>query len=209
VSQYVADRVDGESTVVLSGVRPDPDRVPAAARERVVLVAQRLEREKETDVAIRGFAASGLRKHGWRLQVAGGGSLRIPLEALAAELGLTGSVEFLGQREDVWELMRRAGMLVAPRPDEAFGLSVVEAMARGLPVVAAGSGAHLETVGSVAEAALFRPGDAADAGRLLRALGSSEKERDAYGARLQTAQRERFTVAQQARRTEDVYRAVL
>ena len=46
--------------------------------------------------------------------------------------------------------MRTAGVLLAPRPDEAFGLSVVEAMARGLPVVAAGSGAHLETVGSVA-----------------------------------------------------------
>ena len=45
--------------------------------------------------------------------------------------------------------MRAAGVLLAPRTDEAFGLSVVEAMARGLPVVAAGSGAHLETVGSV------------------------------------------------------------
>ena len=47
--------------------------------------------------------------------------------------------------------MRAAGVLLAPRTDEAFGLSVVEAMARGLPVVAAGSGAHLETVGSAPE----------------------------------------------------------
>ena len=69
--------------------------------------------------------------------------------------------------------MRAAGVLLAPRTDEAFGLSVVEAMARGLPVVAAGSGAHLETVGSVPGAALFRAGRrrrrraaAARAGRL-------------------------------------------
>jgi glycosyltransferase involved in cell wall biosynthesis len=209
VSRYVAEHVDGASTVVLSGVRPEPDRVPAAGRQKVVLVAQRLEREKDTDVALRGFAASGLREQGWRLQVAGGGSLRDELEALAAELGLGGSVEFLGQRHDVWDLMREAGVLVASRPDEAFGLSVVEAMARGLPVVAAGSGAHLETVGSVPGAGLYRPGDAADAARVLGALASSEQEREEYGARLQVAQRERFTVAQQARRTEAVYREVL
>ena len=79
-------------------------------------------------------------------------------------------------------------------------------MARGLPVVAAGSGAHLETVGSVPGAALFEPGDADDAARLLRELADSQEERESYGARLQVVQRERFTVEQQARRTDAVYR---
>ena len=119
------------------------------------------------------------------------------------------SVEFLGHRRDMWELMRAAGVLLAPRTDEAFGLSVVEAMARGLPVVAAGSGAHLETVGSAPGAALFEPGDADDAARLLRELADSQEERESYGARLQVVQRERFTVEQQARRTDAVYRELL
>ena len=117
-------------------------------------------------------------------------------------------MEFLGHRRDVWELMRAAGVLLAPRTDEAFGLSVVEAMARGLPVVAAGSGAHLETVGSVPGAALFEPGDADDAARLLRELADSREERESYGARLQVVQRERFTVEQQALRTDAVYRGL-
>lgn len=206
VSRYVAEHVDGASTVVLSGVRPEPDRVPAAQRQPVVLVAQRLEREKGTDVALRGFAASGLAEQGWRLQVAGTGSLLSELRSLSRELGHDDVVQFLGHRSDVWNLMRSAGVLLAPRVDEAFGLSVVEAMARGLPVVAAGSGAHLETVGSVPGAVLFRPGDAEDAGRRLHQLASSEHERDIYGALLQAAQRERFTVDEQARRTEAVYR---
>jgi glycosyltransferase involved in cell wall biosynthesis len=206
VSQYVADHVDGASTVVLSGVRPETDRVAAVDRMPVVLVAQRLEREKDTDVAVRAFAASGLAGAGWRLAIAGDGALRRELEQLATSLRLGDTVEFLGYRRDVWELMRAAGVLLAPRSDEAFGLSVVEAMARGLPVVAAGSGAHLETVGSSPGAALFEPGDAEDAGRLLRELAESPEEREAYGGRLQAVQRERFTVAQQALRTDGVYR---
>jgi glycosyltransferase involved in cell wall biosynthesis len=105
--------------------------------------------------------------------------------------------------------MRTAGVLLAPDEDEAFGLSVVEAMARGLPVVAAGSGAHLETVGSTPGAALFAPGDPGDAARLLRELALSEHARDEYGARLQAVQREHFTVEQQARRTDAAYQALL
>jgi glycosyltransferase involved in cell wall biosynthesis len=206
VSQYVADHVDGASTVVLSGVRPEPDRVGAADRLPVVLVAQRLEREKHTDVAVRAFADSGLADAGWRLTIAGDGALRGELEELATALGLGGSVEFLGHRQDMWDLMRSAAVLLAPRTDEAFGLSVVEAMARGLPVVAAGSGAHLETVGSAPGAALFAPGDVDDAARLLRQLADSQEERESYGDRLQVVQRAWFTVEQQARRTDAVYR---
>ncbi len=76
--------------------------------------------------------------------------------------------------------------------------------------MAAGSGAHLETVGSVPGAALFRPGDAEtppvvldEPGRVRGAAATT------YGARLQAAQRERFTVEQQARRTDAVYRELL
>ena len=209
VSQYVADHVDGPSTVVLSGVRPEPDRVPAADRQPVVLVAQRLEREKNTDVAVRAFASSGLAGAGWRLTIAGDGALRGELEDLATSLGLGDAVAFLGHRRDMWELMRAAGLLLAPRTDEAFGRSVVEAMARGLPVVATGSGAHLETVGSTPGAALFAPGDADDAARVVRALADSPEEREAYGARLQAVQRERFSVEQQARGTDTAYRELL
>ena len=66
---------------MLSGVRPEPDRVAAVDRLPVVLVAQRLEREKHTDVAVRAFAASGLADAGWRLKIAGDGALRGELEA--------------------------------------------------------------------------------------------------------------------------------
>jgi glycosyltransferase involved in cell wall biosynthesis len=209
VSRYVAEHVDGPSTVVLSGVRSDPGRVAAADRRPTVLVAQRLSPEKRTDTAVRAFASSGLAARGWRLEVAGQGALLGELTNLARVLGVGQAVDFLGYQADVLDRMRRAGLFMAPRVDEAFGLSVVEAMARGLPVVAAGSGAHLETVGAADDPALFEPGDADDAGRLLHELAVSLEARDAYGARLQELQRRQFTVDEQARRTEAVYRELL
>ena len=128
VSRYVAQHVDGTSSVVLSGVRSTAGRVTAAQRTPVVLVAQRLSPEKHTDVAIRAFAESGLAARGWRLAVAGRGTLLGELQELARRLGTGHAVDFLGYRTDVLDLMRESSILLAPRVDEAFGLSVVEAI---------------------------------------------------------------------------------
>lgn len=208
VSQYVADHVDGDSTVILAGVATHDD-VPATERDRVVLVAQRLQPEKNTELALEAFAHSGLASEGWQLHIAGDGPLRSPLEELASRLRISDSTRFLGLRHDIERLMARAGLLIAPRDDEAYGLSVVEAMAMALPVVAAGSGGHLETIGRVHGAALFRPGDARGAAALLSELASDTSRREAYGNASRQTQRELFTMAAQARATDDVYRRVL
>ena len=210
VSEYVAAHVEGRSTVVVSGVPPGrPDTPTSGARRRSVLVAQRLEVEKATEVAIEGFVASGLADDGWTLDIAGEGSQRTHLERLAADRGAAAAVHFLGFRMDVDELMAAAGIFLAPRPTEALGLSVLEAMAAGLPVVAAAAGGHLETVGTVRGAALFPPGDTGRLAGDLRRLAADEEARAAYGRELLAAQRARFTVEAQADATEAVYRSVL
>ncbi|GAB3880212.1 hypothetical protein GCM10028802_23530 [Terrabacter terrigena] len=209
ISRYVADKVAGPSVVVHPGVDSTCAVRPAAERDRVVLLAQRLEPEKEGDVALRAFAASGIAARGWRLEVAGDGAERAHLTRLAAELGIDGVTAFLRQRHDVPELMRRAGLLLAPCRIEGLGLTVLEAMAAGLPVVAVAAGGHLETVGMAPDAALHPPGDAVRAGQLLAGLAADPARRDAYAARLARIQRDRFTPAHQADETEAVYRSVL
>lgn len=207
ISRYVADRVDGPSTVILPGV-PTAPRVPAGRRRPFVLVAQRLEPEKGTDLALRAFAASGLAASGWELRVAGDGSQRGPLTALAADLGIAPHTDFLGMRSDVDRLQADAGVLIAPCEIEGLGLTVLEAMACGLPVVASAAGGHLETVGAVEGAQLFAPGDVGQAAALLAGLAADADRRDAYGGALHDAQRRLFTTTAQARATEAVYRSV-
>lgn len=205
VSSFTAEALpEGRpDEVLLNGVDSAPDGPDH--RSRTVLVAQRLSPEKDTRVALEAFGLSGLVDLGWRLQIAGRG---VELEALteaAAALGLTDHVDFLGWVDDVDALYRRAGILLAPAPAEPCGLTVLEAAARALPIVAAGAAGHLETIGSLADAALFVPGDPASAAASLRQLADDERARSSYGEELRALQRSRFTIEHHVEELESIY----
>lgn len=206
ISHYVASHVDGPSTVIYPGVGQPIAGINGPRRPRV-LVVQRLQPEKSTDVALRAFARGA--PHGWGLDVVGSGPEEVSLRRLADDLGISHRTRFLGFRTDVPELMARASVLIAPCTIEGLGLSVLEAMAHGLPVVAADSGAHPETVGLADEAQLFEPGDDEQAGRALSRLCADRGLRDRYGAQLRQIQQSLFTPERQARLTDRVYEEVL
>jgi len=209
ISDYVAGLIGGPSTVVHHGVPSNSASPAVTVRSDTVLVVQRLEEEKSTSIALHAFARARLADRGWRLEIAGEGAERPHLERLTGRLGIADAVIFLGRRSDVPALMEHAGILLATCPVEGLGLSVLEAMATGLPVVAAGAGGHLETVGALPGAELFESGNAGSAARLLVRLADDVRERERYGVSLQELQRERFTVEAQALATDAVYRRVL
>ncbi|GAA1058089.1 hypothetical protein GCM10017608_04920 [Agromyces luteolus] len=208
ISSAVASAVEGPSTVVHTGIDPRPAGDPGA-RERTVLMAQRLQPEKRTDVGVRAFAASGLADEGWTLDVAGIGPDREPLEALVAELGIAASVRFSGYRTDLPELLTRAGILLAPCPVEGLGLTLLEAMASGLPPVAADAAGHVELLDGLDERARFAAGDADAAGERLRSLAADPAGRAALGAAARERQQSEFSLRAQADGTEAVYRKAI
>jgi glycosyltransferase involved in cell wall biosynthesis len=116
-------------------------------------------------------------------------------------------VRFAGRVADTDRLLAEAAVLLAPAPAEPFGLSVVEAMAHGVPVVAADGGAHRETVG---EAGLLVPaGDAGAMAEALTALAGDLALRRAVGTRLRRRQQERFSLERHVDRLETLYRRVV
>lgn len=208
ISSAVAATIDGPSTVVHSGVE---SRLPrdGLLRERVVLMAQRLQPEKHSAIGIRAFAASGLARDGWTLEIAGHGPEQAELTALVAELGLGDAARFLGYRTDLPAIMDRAGLLIAPCPVEGLGLTLLEAMAGGLPIVAAGAAGHLEVLAGLEERSLFAPDDVDAAADRLRALAGDDPVRHALGVAVHSLQQRRFSLPAQAAGTERVYRSVL
>ena len=134
ISQFVADRISGPSILIPNGV---PDQAQAELQSNTAVMLQRLDSEKAPEVGVRAWSVSGLGDLGWRLVVAGDGELRPSLSRLADDLGVAESIDFLGQVTGTDDLLARASMFLAPAPEEPFGLSVVEAMAHGIPVVAA------------------------------------------------------------------------
>ncbi len=201
ISRFVAERAGPEMVVVPNGI-PDPQPWPAAppgARQPIVLMAQRLEPEKDTAVGLRAWAASGLAADGWALHLAGRGSLEAELGRMAARLAPDGSIQLLGHCDDLGARMAEASILLAPAPAEPFGFTVVEAMADALPVVAAAGGGHLETLAPASPDTFFAPGDAEAAGTRLRALAHDPAVRAEIGR----AERRRFEVEYRIERHVD------
>jgi len=208
ISRAVADVVDGHSAIVHSGIEGRPFR-DVGVRERVVLIAQRLQPEKRTDAGVRAFAASGLADHGWTLEIAGTGPERAALEALVEALGIASATRFLGYRDDLPAVMDRAGLLIAPCPVEGLGLTVLEAMAGGLPVVAAGAAGHIDLLAGLDSRAMFDPDDVDDAATKVRSLAEDGPGRSALARAAHLRQQRSFSLQAHSAATEAVYRATL
>lgn len=201
ISQYVATAMERPPHVVLH------DGVACAAApydrsSRAVLVLQRLDREKDTATALRAWRFSGLGERGWELLVAGDGAERRALEHLARELTLVG-VRFLGHITDVPRALSRAAVLLAPARREPLGLSVLEAMAHGVPVVAAAGGGHLETL-PPGWPYLFPPGDSEAAGQALVDL-SRDATRFMASTAVRSRQQAGFDVERHVDALQQVY----
>lgn len=113
---------------------------------------------------------------GLRLVVVGDGPQRQKLERYAQGLGLGNQAQFLGHREDVPRLMAGWNCFALPSLSEGFSLSVLEAMASRLPVVASDLPALREAVVPERGGFLVLPGSAPDfAAALLHILKAPDK----------------------------------
>jgi glycosyltransferase involved in cell wall biosynthesis len=113
--------------------------VPKSAQPTVCVVA-RLVKYKRVDDAIKAVHRCAADIPDIRLKIIGTGPEESRLKSLVAELGLEKSVEFLGfveRFEDVVRTMKASRVLVLPSVVEGFGMVVIEAMAAGLPYIAA------------------------------------------------------------------------
>jgi glycosyltransferase involved in cell wall biosynthesis len=81
-----------------------------------------------------------------RLIVAGDGPCAVELYEEAAKLGLSGRVEFLGQCSNVPEVLKRMSIFTLSSTTEGLSMTVLEAMAAGLPIVATDVGGNRELV---------------------------------------------------------------
>lgn len=122
----------------------------------------RLAREKGVDTLLRALARARDDGVTARLRVVGDGPLRQELGQLVVELGLGDAVEFTGRLplEQVEAQLADAWALVAPSLwAEPLGLTAVEAVVRGIPVVASATGGLAETVEEGVTGLLFPNGD--------------------------------------------------
>ncbi|MBA2263153.1 MAG: glycosyltransferase family 4 protein [Chloroflexi bacterium] len=140
-----------------------------------------------------------------RLVIVGEGSQTDALRALSVSLGVDGRVVFTGRREDVSALTADLTVAVLPSLREAQGISILEAMARRVPVVASAVGGIPEVITSGVDGLLVPP---ADPGALAEAIGSLLHDLDLRRRIGEAGYRtvvDRFSIDAQVRRTQALY----
>lgn len=114
-----------------------PAQPPACPPDKRLLFVGRLDASKHVDWLADFFAGSGLARDGYRLEVVGDGPL---LEELLARHRDCAAIAFHGRKtqQEVAQLLRGAFLLLHPSDLESFGLTILESMAAGVPVVTHG-----------------------------------------------------------------------
>lgn len=100
-----------------------------------VVMLNRLAPQKRVDLAIRAWARVAAELPAARLDIYGEGPLRDELQELIEELGVAASVTLRGSTSDRDAIFDRSALFVTSTAFEGQGLSIAEALARGLPVV--------------------------------------------------------------------------
>jgi len=114
--------------------------------ELVCGIVGRLSPEKDHRTLLTAMGALGRSGSSSHLVIVGGGPLEGELKALVQSLGLEERVHFLGFRSDVAELLPLFDLFVLSSREEGISLTLIEAMAAGLPIVATRVGGNPEVV---------------------------------------------------------------
>ena len=139
---------------------PDPQLRARFCRadEKLVIHISNLRPVKQVDAVVRVFARIRERVAS-RLLIVGEGPELSRAEQLIDQLGLAAHVELVGEAQDVVGLLSVSDLFLLPSLQESFGLSALEAMACGVPVVASNVGGLPEVITDGVTGSLHPPDD--------------------------------------------------
>lgn len=195
--------------VIYNAIVPSPETSAGECRREagkvVLLYAGRISPEKGLEVLVRTMA---LLPESICLLVAGQGRSRdvVPLMELARALGVDGRIEWLGHVDGIAALMSTADIGVVPTTaKEAFGLTVLEFMSQGVPVVATCNGGPAEIISDGVDGMLVPPSDPDALANAIAMLAAEPELRKRMGAKAAETADVRFSYDNFYRQIIDVY----
>jgi glycosyltransferase involved in cell wall biosynthesis len=165
--------------------------------------------QKNHALLLKAFAqgpASDPRAH---LVLVGEGTLRAQLEKMVKNLGLVDKVHFLGLRTDIPEVLGAMDVFALGSDYEGNPLSVMEAMASGLPIVSTAAGGVPTLLENAKEGLMVQPGDVQGLSLSMISLLRNRELRQALGRAAARRAKERFDVSTMVQAHEALYESLV
>ncbi|MEO8692363.1 MAG: glycosyltransferase [Acidimicrobiales bacterium] len=192
-------------TVIHNGVTEEAVEPVAFAARPVVGCAARLEDQKHVDLLLDALAELD----DARAVIVGDGYRRSDLERQTASLGMLDRVDFIGWVADARPYIAGFDVFVLPSRDEAFPLTIVEAMFNSTPVVATDVGSVREAIIDGVTGLLVPPSDLSALVAAVRRILDEPGLADRLTANALTLAGERFTATAMAESYDRLWTGVL
>lgn len=125
----------GVPVVAVPNSVPAPPGPPSDGTAKIVAAAGRLARGKRYDLLVEAYATVAAKYPDWQLRIYGQGPERERLARLIDGLGLRDHVHLMGARSPIEPEFAKASLVAVASDAESFGMTIVEAMRCGVPVV--------------------------------------------------------------------------
>ncbi len=182
----------GNHLIIWNGVADSPHQATFPADTSIdqlqnpieIIMVARFASPKRQDLLL---AALSQLSDTWRCSFVGSGPSENQVKDQAIALGMQDRVRFLGDRDDVPELLAKSHLFVLCSDSESLPISILEAMRAGLPAIASAVGGCAELVEEGVTGFLVKPGDVSSVRssisrmiedrNLLRAMGRAGRVR--------------------------------
>jgi glycosyltransferase involved in cell wall biosynthesis len=173
-------------------------RLGLRASHRLIATTATLKEQKGHSYLIEAMSHVVPQKPDVHALIIGDGALRETLEMQASALHLGEHIHFLGERQDVPELLAASDLFVLPSLYEGLSVALLEAMATGLPVVASAVSGTVRVIIPGESGILVPPGDSQALATAIGRLLDDPALRATFGTAAQKQVEQRFGAKRQA-----------
>ncbi|MDD4879448.1 MAG: glycosyltransferase family 4 protein [Candidatus Omnitrophica bacterium] len=144
-----------------------------------------------------------------QLLIVGGGRIENKIRARVSELGIKGNVCFVGNTLDTHDLLSVMDVFARPSTSEGFGLTIVEAMLMGVPVISSNVGDFKTMNEDTGIGVLVDPLDSRDLKEAIKKILTDREFAMKISAAAKKYAESHFSAERMARQVEKVYREVI
>ena len=196
---------------IRNGAYPPVARTEADVQKRgfTLVTVGRLAPAKSYDTLLRSVAIARREVPDLVLWIVGDGAEAASLRRLSADLGLDGAVQFCGERDDVGSWLRDADVFVLSSISEGLPISILEAMAMGLPAIVTEVGGMPEVVGLSGAGTTVPARDVEGLAAAIVTFASDRKALKEWGERARSCYSLHFTPQRMADQYLALYQSCL